>query len=64
MNNLPRKLVTTGGGIAGLLALMKFDVSLLSYVSAVGIIVISIISMALQHHADLHNAKGNHNGKV
>lgn len=64
MSKLPRKLTATGVGITGLLALMKFEVSHLSYFVAVGIIVITMMSMSLQAHADIRNGKGEHNGQI
>lgn len=64
MNKIPRKLTTTGVGVTGLLALMKFDVSQLSFFVAIGIIVLSLVSMCLQAHSDIRNGKGNHNGQV
>lgn len=65
MTELPRKLTTTVAGVGGLLAVLNFTISDLSYFVAVGIILLSAISMSLQHHADHVRQKGTHpNGKV
>lgn len=65
MNNLPRKLTTVAVGSAGMLTVLKFEVSLLSYFVVIGILIVCLANMILQWETDnFNNQNGDIDGKV